>query len=169
MVTILSHPLVVETILPFLLVFTLIFAILQKSKILGEGKKQIDAIVALVIGLIIISFGYATGIILSLIPLLAVGSVVILVFMLLYGLSFEPGSFKLHGGVKAAIGVLAAISVIVATLIATGAWSYLVEQFNTTGNSSSILMNLVFIVLIAVAFAVFAFGGKKESGDKKKE
>ena len=54
--TILSSQLFVEVILPFLLVFAVVFAILQKTKILGEGKKQIDAIVSLVIGLIVIAF-----------------------------------------------------------------------------------------------------------------
>ena len=52
--TLLSHPIFVETILPFLLVFTLVFAVLQKSKILGDNKKQIDAIVSLVVGLLLI-------------------------------------------------------------------------------------------------------------------
>ena len=60
--TILSHPIFVETILPFLLIFTIVFAVLQKAKILGEGKRQIDAIVALVVGLLFISFAQAVGI-----------------------------------------------------------------------------------------------------------
>ena len=81
--TILSSDLFVNAVLPFLLVFVVIFAILQKSKILGDEKKQIDAIVALVIGLIVISFGYATGVIVSLIPFLAVSAIIILVFLLL--------------------------------------------------------------------------------------
>ena len=34
-----------EIIWPFVLVFTLIFAILQKTQLLGEGKKQIDAMI----------------------------------------------------------------------------------------------------------------------------
>ena len=50
--TIISHPIFVGTILPFVLVFTIVFAVLQKSKIFGDDKKQIDSIVALVFGLI---------------------------------------------------------------------------------------------------------------------
>jgi hypothetical protein len=37
--TLLSHPLFIEAILPFLLIFAVVFAVLQKSRILGEGKK----------------------------------------------------------------------------------------------------------------------------------
>ena len=45
--TILTSEFAVGIIYPFLLVFVLIFAVLQKSKILGEDKKQIDSLIAL--------------------------------------------------------------------------------------------------------------------------
>ena len=41
-------------LLPFLLVFTIIFAILQKSKILGDGKKNYNVILSLVIALLVV-------------------------------------------------------------------------------------------------------------------
>ena len=43
-------PIFTDFLLPFALVFTLIFAILQKTKLLGDGKKQVDAIIGLVVG-----------------------------------------------------------------------------------------------------------------------
>lgn len=168
--TILSHPLFVEAILPFLLVFTLVFAVLQKTEILGKGKKQVDAIVAFVIGLIVISFGFATGIIVSLVPFLAVAVVVILVFMLLYGMAFTGRSgdeFKLSGGVKTTIGIIAAIGVVIATLVATGGWDYLAQLFTRDGNESVWLTNIVFIALVGVAIAVVLMGGKDKDKDKK--
>ena len=44
-----DNPFFTEMLLPFLLVFVVVFAILQKTKILGEEKAQIDAIVALLL------------------------------------------------------------------------------------------------------------------------
>jgi hypothetical protein len=41
-------------ILVFLLVFTIVFAVLQKSQILGSGKKNFNVSVALVMGLLVI-------------------------------------------------------------------------------------------------------------------
>src|SRR3989344_3767877 len=82
---ILISPFFVSYILPFVLVFTLIFAILQKTQLLGEGKKQIDALVGAVVGLVLIAFPFARDIIVQLMPFLAVSAVVLLVFMLLYG------------------------------------------------------------------------------------
>lgn len=165
--TILSHPLFVEIILPFMLVFVLIFAILQKTKILGEGKKQIDALIALVMGLVVVSFSYATGIIISLIPFLAIGSVVILIFMLLYGMAFvkKDDAFELPTGAKTVIGVLAALGVIIATLIATGGWEYIADVYEGSDNGSFWLTNALIVALFVGGFFALT---RKDSGSGEK-
>lgn len=162
--TIINTSLVQEVILPFLLVFVVIFAILQKTKILGDGKKQIDALVALAVGLIVISFGYATGIIITLVPFLAVSAIVILVFMILYGMTFHGDKkFEVHKYVMAVIGGLVALGVIVVLLSATGGWIYLRDNFfYDADGTSSILVNAIFIVVIAVAVGMAVWGGKDE-------
>ena len=43
-----------DVLLPFLLIFTIIFAILQKTKILGEDKKNLNVVVAVVVGLLVV-------------------------------------------------------------------------------------------------------------------
>jgi hypothetical protein len=43
-----------DVILPFLLIFAVIFAILQRVKIFGKDKKNINVIISLVIGLLVI-------------------------------------------------------------------------------------------------------------------
>ena len=43
-----------DVILPFLLIFVIIFAILQKTRILGEGKKNLSIVVAIVVGLLVV-------------------------------------------------------------------------------------------------------------------
>lgn len=161
MATVFSNPLFMDYILPFILVFTVVFAILQKSGILGKEKKQIDAIVALVVGLIVISFGKATGIIVNLMPVLAVALVVILVFLILFG-SLFAGELSLNKGLKITGGILAAIVVLVAVLYNTGAWSWLVDLF--TGEGSEMATNLIFIALVIAAVAVvIGFSGKAKS------
>lgn len=45
---------IVDVMLPFLLFFVVLFAILQKTKILGENKKNINSVIALVVSLIIV-------------------------------------------------------------------------------------------------------------------
>jgi peptidoglycan/LPS O-acetylase OafA/YrhL len=160
--TILSSPFVKDIVLPFLLVFALVFAILQKSEILGKGKRQVDAIVALVVGLLVITVGSAVNIITGLVPILAVGLVVLLVFFLLFGFAFKEGEFKVSPVLQWTIGVIAAIAVIIGVLYFTGSWDYLRNLVG--GGTSSIVTNIVFIVLIIVAVVVVVgFGGKSET------
>src|SRR3989344_3729501 len=93
--TILSSPFFVEGVLPFILIFSLVFAVLQKSKILGEGKHQLDALVSFSVALLTIAFANAVNVIVQLVPVLAVGLVVLLVFMVLWGFVMGP-----HDGSK---------------------------------------------------------------------
>jgi len=167
MVTILQSPFFIEIVLPFLLVFVIVFAILQKARIFGEGKKQIDALVGLIIGLIVVAFGRATGIILSLMPFLAVSAVIILVFMILYGMIFKEGEFEMNKGLKIGFGILIGIAVVIAVLVATDGWDYILENWVYGGSGGDILMNVVFIAIIAGAVAIVLSGAKDSSGGDK--
>ena len=45
---------VYEYFLPFLLIFAIIFAILEKTKILGKDKTNVNVLVSIIIGLLLI-------------------------------------------------------------------------------------------------------------------
>ena len=45
---------IADVILPFILIFTLVFAILEKTKIIGSGKKNFNIMVSLVIALLVV-------------------------------------------------------------------------------------------------------------------
>lgn len=164
--TIFSHPYFVELILPFLLVFTLVFAVLDKSKLLGEGKRQINAIVSLVVGLIFISFSYATGIIVKLVPFLAVSLVILFIFMLVWGfISGKTEGDVLGGGLKIALGIIFGFAIIVAILWVTGVWDKVVDITVRGESSGKIILTVLMLVVIGGAIAaVLAGGGKSSSG-----
>jgi len=150
-----------EMLLPFLLVFVVVFAILQKSKILGDGKAQIDAIVSLVIGLILIGVSGPRDILVGIMPWMAVGVAVILVFMILYGFVAGDLSEKnMPSGLKYTFLGLAAVFTIGVVLFISGAWDKIWDSF---GGSSEIWMNIVMIIIILGAVAVAIFGGKKKT------
>lgn len=158
--TLLSSPLVSEIILPFLLVFAIVFAVLQKSKIFGEDKRQIDAIVALVIGLLVVAVGTTTNIITNLMPILALGLVMILAFMLLLGFTYKEGQFDVDWKVKLVIGIAAAAAIIITVLYYTpSAWAYIRGIFSGTG--STLVTNIVFVILIIGAVAAVIYGNKQ--------
>ena len=161
-----DNPFFTEMLLPFLLIFVLVFAILQKSKILGDGKAQIDAMVALVIGLILIGVPQPRNIIVGIMPWLAVGIAVILVFLILYG--FVAGDLsKAPDWMKITFGILAGLFTVGVVLYVTGLWG-IIGGWLSGGESSSIWMNVLMIALVVGAMAVAVFSGKRK-GDKKKE
>jgi len=157
--TVLSHPIFVETILPFLLVFTIVFAILQKTEILGKGKKQVDAIVGLVAGLLVISFASVTGLIIQIIPFLAVALVVILVFMILVGSFHSKGDF-FSPGMKTFMMVLAFIAVAIAVVFFTGFWEYLYDLIFQAGDSTLFANSIFILIMIGAVVWVLWSAGK---------
>jgi len=161
---ILENPIFVEMILPFMLVFVTVFAILQRSKILGDGKEQIDAIVALVIGLLLIGVPAARDIVVGIMPWLAVGVSVILVFLILYG--FVAGDLSgenMPGNMKNVFLALASVFTIVVVLYISGLWKIISTWFSSNG-SSDIWMSVFMIAIILVVMAVAVKGGKRGNG-----
>jgi len=152
-----------EMLLPFLLVFVVIFAIFQKSKILGDGKAQIDAIVAAVIGLILIGVPQPRAIVVAIMPWLAVGVAVILVFLILYG--FVAGDLSdAPNWMKITFGIIAGLFTLAVVLYVSGFGSIFTEWLSG-GESSGIWMNVLMIILVIGAMAVAIFSGKKKKSE----
>ena len=148
-----------EGVLPFLLIFVLIFAILQKSKLLGEGKSQIDSLIALAVALILISAEGPRTIVVGLMPWLSVGVAVMLVFLILYGfVGGDLSGSNAPGWMKWTFGVLAGIFTIGVVLYVTGLGEIVSGWFEGAGDSNW-LMNSVVIVLVIVAMVVAVRGG----------
>lgn len=154
-----DNPIFTEMILPFLLVFVLMFAILQKTKILGDGKAQIDALVGLAIGLIVIGFPGPRNFIVALMPWMAMGVAVILVFLILYG--FVAGDLsgdKTPPWMKTTFGILAGLFVLGVVMKVSGLWKFVLGGFSF---GSEFWVNVALIILIIGAMIVAIVGSKK--------
>lgn len=155
-----------EGVLPFLLVFVLIFAILQKTKVLGDGKAQIDALIALAVGLILIGFPTPRDIIVALMPWMAVGAAVILVFLILYG--FVAGDLsETPTWMKGVFGSLAGLFVLGVVIYVTGLWDIFTNWFSGPLGSSELWMSVVMIVIIVGAVLLAVLSGKKGKSDSE--
>ena len=163
--TLFQSDIFVQIVLPFILIFTVIFAILEKAKILGEDKKQIDAIVSFAIALIFVSYSYATGVISKLMPFLGISAVVILIFMILFAFvsAGKEGGFELSQGLKITFGVLIGIGVIIAVIWATGAWDKVYGFFSGSDERNTTLWATIFVVIAIVVAVVVAFKGEGTS------
>jgi len=159
-ITLFSNPLA-QVALVFILIFTIVFAILQKTKLLGDGKKQTDSLVALAIALLVISVGYAMDIITKMVPFLAVGLVIILCFLLLFGI-FGKKEIDFSSNVMNFFGVLAFLAVLIAAMYFTDSFSKIQNFFS--GNSGWFANGLIILVVVAAFWFAYngGSGGKSE-------
>lgn len=165
--TILQHWIFTQFILPFLLIWTITFALLQKTKILGEGKQQLDAIVAFVIGLIFVGAVFPKVVVGNLILFLTVAIVIVFVALLLWGF-VSGGELKsgilTHGVIKWIVGIGLFVVIVGAVFWATGFWDDALQILFKQSWSSDFWTNVTFIVVIAGALAVVLKGAKAASG-----
>ena len=168
MVNFLTSDIFKNLILPFLLVFTLIFAILEKSKLLGDDKHQINAILAAVIAGLFIGFFKYVSMLQSFMVFLVICLIILFVFMMIYGFvagTKDGNPFKDLKEVRYIIGGIFFIAVVVAVLIITNTWDN-VKNFFSNGNVGS---NVLFAIIIigAIAAVVFGAGSGSSSGSSE--
>lgn len=154
--TILQNSLVRDFLLPFFLIWIIVFAILQKSKLLGEGRTQIDAIVSAVIGLIFIGVIGPKEFVGNMVIFLSVAMVIIFVILLLWGFATggdfsRPISSK---GMKWFFGILIGLSVIAAALYFTGYSNSFSDFLYSQNWSSEFWSSFFFVIIVAVALAL---------------
>jgi len=163
MANFLEWPIVNEVILPFLLIFTLIFALLEKTKLLGDDKHQINAIMGLVIGGLLVTFGNAVERITQLTVFLSVSLVIIFIFLLLFGFisgNKEGDMLKDYTWAKLLFLFVIIIAVTVATLIITDTWDKVYDFFASDERGQ----NIFIIILIGAAiYAVLKTGNSGRS------
>lgn len=166
---------VFDVILPFLLIFTIVFGILEKTKVFGvekiEGteypKKQLNAMVAFVIAFFTIA---AKEIVQSLqvsLPLVALMLTAAMCFMLLAGsfISDKQFSFEEHPVWKGFLTLLMFISIILIFVHSFG-WLDPVIGFIFLYADSVTIPLIFFAIMIGVVVYVVR-GSKKPSGGEK--
>lgn len=120
-----------DAVLPFILIFTILFAVLQKTKIIGEGKRQFNTLVALVLSLMVV-IPHVTGryppggdvvtIINNSLPQVSLLVVVILAALLVIGV-FAPGVMFGGTSMGALFGILSLVAVFYIFGNAAGWWT----------------------------------------------
>ena len=151
-----------NVVLPFLLVFTLSFAVLEKAGILKQ--RNFNAVISFIIALLFVRNQTLVGLVNNFLPNVSMFLVVILMFLLLIGIF--GGS---HAGTKLTMGIAALVSFlfVVWSLLATNFikvsglpdWLvYMDEQTKTT-----ILFIAVFVIVI---WFIMRDPKKSEEGNK---
>lgn len=137
-------------LLPFFLVFALVYGILSTTNIAGT-QKGIHAIIALVIGLMAVRLGFTQAFFAEIFPRLGVGLAVLLSILILVGLFVPKDEQRYWGWGLATIGVIIAIVVITQSFDRLG-------YFGFQGWEDYVGYIIGAVLLIGVLIAIVAGG-----------
>ena len=147
-----------EFFLPFLLIFSIVFAILQKIRVLGD-KKGVHIVVALAVGLLAIQNSFVVFLINNFLTNIALVIILIIMFLVILGLlaGDQVGAAKINW----IIMVVALVGIFWALFYDFFAGTWVLPQLFTMNSSSqgSLLTILIFVVVIYMV--VGGFGGEK--------
>jgi len=165
---------VTDIVLPFLLVFVLLFAILQKTKILGDEKKNFNAVIAIIIALLFV-IPHATGSYLSMgfkrspvdiintfLPGIAL--VIIAVVMLFVLIGLWGGEAKWVGGTPSAMVAILAMVAIVWIFGASAGWWQGWNPFIQFFGEEAVSV-IVIIIVFALIIWFITKSDKQTEGD----
>ncbi|MEM4181866.1 MAG: hypothetical protein QXX68_01795 [Candidatus Pacearchaeota archaeon] len=152
-----SIPLLQHALL-FVLVYVVTFAILQKTKILGDKVHQINSLVALVIAFIFVSFSSVSQVVQKIVPWVAVAMTIILLFFLLVG--FVQGDFSsISPKIKWAIVGIICVFMVGLILWATGVIEKM-KSFSFLNNQTISSTIIIVLVVVAVVYVIFSSKGE---------
>lgn len=145
---------VYDFLLPFLLIFTIIFAILEKTKLMGTDDKEkpktnINTILALIIGLIVVVQTEIVFIINNYLSKMALFIIIVLIFLLVLGVFGANVEQGIMGGTAGFFALLVAIfAVLWALSPELGFGDFFVRYQPSDSDKALILFVVIFIVVV---------------------
>jgi len=148
---------IMDSLLPFLLVFTIIFAVLQRTRIIGEGHKNFNVIIAMIMAATVVvphiispSPNDPVNIINSALPSVSIVVVAIIMFLLVIGVF--GANFDIAGtSIATWVALLSAGIILFIFGSSAGWWSGFPPQLsflNDPDTQALLIIILVFAVVI---------------------
>ncbi|HIH39215.1 TPA: hypothetical protein HA219_00610 [Candidatus Woesearchaeota archaeon] len=156
-----------DVVLPFLLVFTIVFAVLERTKVFGtekiDGKeytrKNLNSVAAFVIALLTVASSQIVAVINQGLAKIVLLLVIVISFLMLIGSFFGKDEVQLTGNWRAwGMGVLfVGIVLIFANEVGwlTPFWDYLMVNWNTN------IVGAVALIILVVLFMGYVTKGEK--------
>lgn len=166
-----------DVVLPFILVFTIIFAILEKTKIFGlekvgkeeYTKKNLNAMVAFVVSFLVVASSKLVAAINQALANVVLLLLVSISFLILIGsfFSYKEEAFLEKGPWRTSFMIVMTIGVALVFMNALGwlqpFWDYVTKYWDSAAVGSLIL--IIFVLL----FMWFITSGSKPKKEEKKE
>lgn len=158
--TILQNWIFTKFAFPFLLIFFILFGILEKTKVFGEDKSRLNALISFVVGLIFVGAVFPKLVVENLILFLTIAIVVVFIALLLFG--FIVGKTpEVPGKLQGAIAGVVIIAVAIALLWALGIEGSFFDFLFRSSWSADFWTNAAFIIVVIAAMVLVVGVGKK--------
>ncbi|MEK6834634.1 MAG: hypothetical protein AABX61_00025 [Nanoarchaeota archaeon] len=156
-----------EIALPFLLIFVIVFAILEKTKIFGENKSNINAVVAIILGLLIVNQFEIVNTLNLFLPKVSLFIVIAIMFLILLGV-FGANVSSGFSGVLLGLAAIVSLVIIYWALTPTVGLDFYGPNWleSWVYDNSGTLMFLVIIGIIIWAVVKKPGTGKEDSFNK---
>ncbi len=145
-------------VIPFLLIFAVVFAILKKTKILGDENDGILILISVALGLLSLQFDFVSEFYAVIFPRFGIGLSIFLVFLIFVGFFMKSDGtdmFKKMGW----MGYVLAIGVIIWALSAWDEWN----NYGGFGGWFAENFWAVLILGLVIAVIVVVSSGKKNN------
>jgi len=164
-----------DVVLPFLLVFTIVFAILEKTKVLGtediDGKrytkKNLNAIAAFVMAFLVVASSQLVEIITTVSSQAVIVLFLSVLFLLLVGSFYKEGEpVFLEGGWKVVFMIIVFIAIIgifLGAIKTSDGRTWLERLGDFTGSGGDELAGSLILLALVVVFVIYATKDTKEA------
>jgi len=149
---------VYDFLLPFLLIFAIIYGVLSYTRIFANNK-GLHVIVAIVIALMAVRFGFFTGFYAEIFPRLGIGITILLVLMILMGLFFGDKSKEIWAWILIVVALVIGIVILYQSFDVLG-W------INNYGYSGSTFVAWIITAVLLIGVIVAVVMGNLEPSSK---
>lgn len=163
-----------DIILPFLLVFVVVYAILEKTQILGADKKRLNVGISLVVGLLFI-FPHVTGrypagfnpveVLQETLPQISLIAVAVIFLLVLIGV-FAQDKVMLGASAPGWVAILSILAVAFVFLRALDLWPDLTQWTSRMFGSNTLLIVVMILVAGVVISYITGSPGERRSEDR---
>lgn len=164
-----------DVVLPFLLVFTLVYALLEKTRVLGVErvgdkeftKKNVNSMVAFVVAFFVVASARLVAAINEIMASMVVLLVLLVSFMLLVGSMHRDTTegFQLQGWYKNAFYVIMFVGMILIFLNAFGwldaGWVWIVTHLDSQ------IVSMAALIIVIIGLMLFVTSSPKEKSSQE--
>lgn len=145
-------------VIPFLLIFAVVFAILDKTKLLGSENRFILAIISASVGLLSLQFDFVSEFFAVIFPRFGIGLALFLTIIIILGFFSYDSSGKPAISIKV-FGWIVGVGVFIWALSSWDQWS------GQVGFGGWFVQNVWALIILGALIAVIVIIARKRGGD----